>query len=154
MIMSDVNKIEDDDDEVEEVRMETTSLTSSSSSSSTSKKKKGVFRKDWLSIDRYSVWLQEINHDSTKARCKACLKTVSVHCDGKSAVEKHMTSYTHKKSMKTFENNSALVQFITPERELDKIAATECVLVFHGVKHGHSYRSQECTTDLIRNVFD
>ncbi|CAF2574171.1 unnamed protein product [Rotaria sp. Silwood2] len=65
-----------------------------------------------------------------------------------------MTSNVHKKLMKTFENNCSLTQFITSERELDKIAATECVLVFHGVKHGNSYRSQECTVDLIRNVFE
>ncbi|CAF3956640.1 unnamed protein product [Rotaria sp. Silwood1] len=127
--MNGVNMIDDDDDD-DEVQIKTTSSTSISSKSSslTTKKKKGVF-----------------------PRCKACLKTFSVHCDGKSAVEKHMTSYVHKKSMKTFENNCSLTQFITPERELDKIAAAECVLVFHGVKHGHSYRSQECTADLIRN---
>ncbi|CAF5159451.1 unnamed protein product, partial [Rotaria magnacalcarata] len=45
-------------------------------------------------------------------------------------------------------------QFITPERELDKISAAECVLVFHEVKHGHSYRSQDCTVDLIRTIFE
>ena len=66
----------------------------------------------------------------------------SVRCDGKSAVEKHMTSYIHKKSMKTFEKNSSLTQFITPECELDTIAAAECVLVYHGVKHEYSYRLQ------------
>lgn len=43
---------------------------------------------------------------------------------------------------------------MTPEHELDKIAATECLFVLHGVKHGHSYRSQECTFDLIRSVFE
>ncbi|CAM4829141.1 unnamed protein product [Rotaria magnacalcarata] len=47
-----------------------------------------------------------------------------------------------------------LTQFITPERELDKISAAECVLVFHEVKHGHSYRSQDCTVDLIRTIFE
>lgn len=47
-----------------------------------------------------------------------------------------------------------MVQFITPEHELDKISAAEGVFVFHGVKHGHSYRSQKCTTDLVRYVFE
>lgn len=47
--------------------------------------------------------------------------------------------------MKSLNNNCSVTQFITPERELDKISAAECVLVFHGVKHGHSYRSQDCT---------
>jgi hypothetical protein len=150
--MNDVNMSEDDS--LEEYPEPASSTNISISSSRVPKKKKGIFRKEWLFIDEYSSWLQEVNHDSTKARCKACLRTFSVHSDGKSAVEKHMISNTHKKSMKSFEKNSLLHQFITPENELDKISATECALVFHGVKHGHSYRSQQCTIDLIRTVFE
>ena len=138
--MNEVNMIEDDDDEVQ---IETTSSASISCTSSlTPKKKKGVFCKEWLSINRYSSWLQGVNYDLTKARCKACLKMFSVRCDGKLAVEKHMTGYIHKKAMKTFEKNSSLTQFITLECELDKVAAAECVQACHGVKHGHSYRLQ------------
>ena len=136
--MNEVNMIEEDDDKVQ---IETTSSVSISRTSSLRpKKKKGIFRKEWLLINRYSSWLQEVNYDLTKARCKACLKIFSVRCDGKLAVEKHMTSYIHKKSMKTFEKNSSLTQFITLECELDKIAAVTCVLVYHGEKHAHSYR--------------
>lgn len=65
-----------------------------------------------------------------------------------------MISNAHKKAMKSFETNNLLHQFVTPENELDKISAAECALVFHGVKHGHSYRSQQCTVDLIRTVFE
>ncbi|CAF3801355.1 unnamed protein product [Rotaria sp. Silwood1] len=151
--MDDVNM---SDDDIEEEPIEVASSTKALTTTSSGKVriKKGIFRTDWLSINAYSSWLQEIKHEPTKARCKACLKTFSVHSDGKSAVEKHMISNSHKKSMKLFENNCSLVQFITPEHELDKIAAVECVLVFHGVKHGHSYKSQACTVDLIRNVFE
>ena len=106
---------------------------------SNNKEKKGVFRKEWLSVDQYSSWLQAIDYDSTKARCKACLKTFSVHSDGKSALDKHLISYALKKSMESLNKNCSVPQFITLERELDKISAAECVLVFHGVKHGHNY---------------
>ena len=85
--MNEVNMIEEDD----EVQIETTSSVSVSCTSSLApKKKKGVFRKEWLSINRYSSWLQEVNYDLTKAICKACLRMFSVRCDGKLAVEKHM----------------------------------------------------------------
>ena len=88
--MNNTNVIEKDDDEIQ---IETTqSVSISCKSSLMPKKKKGVFRKEWLSIDRYSSWLQEVNYDLTKARCKTCLKMFSVRCDGKSAVEKHMTN--------------------------------------------------------------
>ena len=97
--MNDVNIIEDDDDEIQ---IETTSSVSISYTSSlTPKEKKGVFRKDWLSIDRCSSWSQGVNYDLTKARCKTCLRMFSIRCDGKSAVEKYMTGYIRKKSMKT-----------------------------------------------------
>jgi hypothetical protein len=56
--------------------------------------------------------------------------------------------------MKIVETNSLLNQFVTPEHELNKISAAECVLVYHGIKHGHSYRSQGCTVDLIRTIFE
>ena len=89
--MDDVNMIEIDTEEIQvEVKPSTTL-------SRAIKGKKGVFRKEWLSVDQYSSWLQAIDYDSTKARCKACLKTFSVHSDGKSALDKHLISYAHKK---------------------------------------------------------
>ena len=67
-----------------------------------------------------------------------------------------MIGQEHKKSMKAFENNCSLslTNLLTSECELDKIATVECLLACHGIKHGHSYRSQACTVDLIRNVFE
>ncbi|CAF1358896.1 unnamed protein product [Rotaria sordida] len=37
--------------------------------------------------------------------------------------------------------------------ELNRISATEAVLMFHGVKHSHSYLSQSCTTKLTKKCF-
>ncbi|CAM4848992.1 unnamed protein product [Rotaria magnacalcarata] len=54
------------------------------------KKKKGVFKKDWLNRKKYSSWLQEIKNAASQARLKICLKTFSVHHEGKSAVNKHI----------------------------------------------------------------
>ncbi|CAF1430956.1 unnamed protein product, partial [Rotaria magnacalcarata] len=48
------------------------------------KKKKGVLKKDWLNIKEYSSGLQKIKNDASPARCKICLKTFSVHHEGKS----------------------------------------------------------------------
>ena len=79
------------------------------------KEKKRIFRKDSLSIDGYSLWLQEVTRDSTKTRYKVCLKTFSVHAHGKSTVDKHRIGNAHLKSMKSSQNNPALAQFITPK---------------------------------------
>ncbi|CAF3251972.1 unnamed protein product [Rotaria sp. Silwood2] len=144
------------ENEVEEEERATTTNATQKTSTTTfqiHKKKKGVFRKEWLSMKEYSKWLQEVKSDSTQARCKACLKTFSVYYDGKTALDKHMDRHAHKTCMKTFEKATLITALQVPASELDKISAAESVLVYHGVKHGHSYRSQECTTNLVKTLF-
>ncbi|CAF5093929.1 unnamed protein product, partial [Rotaria sp. Silwood1] len=34
-----------------------------------------------------------------------------------------------------------------------EVAAAEGILVYHGVKHGHSYLAQQCTTDVCKAMF-
>ena len=51
--------------------------------------------------------------------------------------------------MKTFEKHSLLKHFTILECGLDKVAAAECVLTYHGVKHGHSYRLQDTLIHCI-----
>jgi hypothetical protein len=118
------------------------------------KKNKSVFRNEWLSNSQYSLWLAPVKQDSFKARCKACLKTISIESGGKADVDKHMCSNGHKVAMKNFRQNALITTLLTPTSELDKISAAEGALVFHGVKHGHSYRSQECTVNLTKVIFE
>ncbi|CAF1565406.1 unnamed protein product, partial [Didymodactylos carnosus] len=40
-----------------------------------------------------------------------------------------------------------------PSTGLDKISAAEATFVYHGVKQGHSYVSQECTINVAKPVF-
>ncbi|CAF5108051.1 unnamed protein product, partial [Rotaria sp. Silwood1] len=42
---------------------------------------------------------------------------------------------------------------MTPFREKDEIAAAEGTLLYHGVKHGHSYLSQQCLTNVCKTIF-
>ncbi|CAF4788034.1 unnamed protein product, partial [Rotaria sp. Silwood1] len=39
------------------------------------------------------------------------------------------------------------------KEEKDEIAAAECTLLYHGVKHGHSYLSQQCLTNVCKTTF-
>ncbi|CAF4624358.1 unnamed protein product, partial [Rotaria sp. Silwood2] len=118
------------------------------------KKTKGTFHKIWLLNINYSSWLEEVKHDVTIARCKACLKTFSIHNGGKTDVNKHMSSKLHSTSMKSFRSNALITSVMTPTSELDKISAAEAAFVYHGVRHGHSYRSQQCTINLTKAVFN
>jgi len=70
----------------------TISIQPVTTSNSKKLKKKGVFKKEWTLLKEFSPWLQEVKGDYKQARYKACLKTFSVHYEGKTALQKHMNS--------------------------------------------------------------
>ncbi len=92
--------------------------------------------------------------DSCQARCKACLKTFSVHHDGKTALKKYMNSDIHKTCIKSFGISPSLTSVIPSATEVQTTSAVEGTFVYHGVKHGHSYVSQQCTINLCKNLFE
>ena len=47
----------------------------------------------------------------------------------------------------------SLFDFIPPSSELTKLIAAEITLVYHGIRHGHSYSSQACTADVSKKLF-
>ncbi|CAF4456851.1 unnamed protein product [Rotaria sp. Silwood2] len=128
----------------------TRSIRSTTVSNSKKREKKGVFKKDWTLDKEFSSWLQAVKNDCKQARCKACLRTFSIR-EGKSALRKHMNSEIHKTHMKTFGNNILITH--TSFGEVQTVSAMEGTFVYHGVKHGHSYISQQCTTNLIKDLF-
>ncbi|CAF5229914.1 unnamed protein product, partial [Rotaria magnacalcarata] len=71
-----------------------------------------------------------------------------VHHEGKSAVNKHMNSDHHKSSIKTFTNTTSILLPVPCASEAQKSSAVEGAFVYHGVKHGRSYVSQQCTINL------
>ncbi|CAF3371750.1 unnamed protein product [Rotaria sp. Silwood2] len=62
-----------------------------------------------------------------------------------------MNSEVHKTHMKTFGNNILITH--TSFGEAQKVSAIEGTFVYHGVKHAHSYISQQCTINLIKDLF-
>lgn len=116
------------------------------------RKKKGIFQTEWSMEKEFSLWIQEVKTDKKLARCLACLKTFSIY-EGKSALRKHMNSENHKKNMKSFGDNILLTSALLSTDERNKVSAAEATLVYHGVQHGHSYNSQQCTVNLIKDMF-
>ncbi|CAF4990208.1 unnamed protein product [Rotaria sp. Silwood1] len=43
--------------------------------------------------------------------------------------------------------------FFINKPKKDEVAAVEGVLVYHGVKHGHSHLEQQCTTNVCKAIF-
>jgi hypothetical protein len=47
----------------------------------------------------------------------------------------------------------SIFDFIPHSTELTKLVAAEITLVYHGIRHGHSYLSQACTADVSKKLF-
>ncbi|CAF1405669.1 unnamed protein product [Adineta ricciae] len=118
------------------------------------KKKKGVFNRQWIVDTKFTSFLRECNSDSTKAICIACNDQFSIHHGGKNDIERHMKLQKHVHAMRSFRIDRELItSTMRPVKESEETAAAEGSLVYHGVKHGHSYRSQQCTTSVIKTIF-
>ncbi|CAF2145677.1 unnamed protein product [Rotaria magnacalcarata] len=56
--------------------------------------------------------------------------------------------------MKSFNINRQLItSTMKPNKEIEETAAAEGVFVYHGGKHGHSYLSQQCITNVLKTIF-
>lgn len=66
-----------------------------------------------------------------------------------------MNSEIHKTLMKSFENDTLLTYTSSSFSvgEAQKASAMEDAFAYDGVKHGHSYISQQCTLNLVKNLF-
>ncbi|CAF3419124.1 unnamed protein product [Rotaria sp. Silwood2] len=118
------------------------------------KKKKGVFNPQWLLDSHLGSFLREYKPDSTKVLCIACNESFSIHYGGKNDIDRHIKLKKHINNMKSFSINRQLItSTMKPNKESEEIAAAEGAFVYHGVKHGHSYTSQQCTTNVIKTIF-
>ncbi|CAM4860101.1 unnamed protein product [Rotaria socialis] len=65
-----------------------------------------------------------------------------------------MNHVAHQTSMKTFEKSTLIKTLAVLASESDQISAAEGMIVYHEVKHGYSYISQACGTNLIKSLFE
>ena len=60
----------------------------------------------------------------------------------------------HLNAMRSFSIDRELISStLKPVKESDETAAAEDSFVYHGVKHGHSDRSQQCRANVIKTIF-
>ena len=107
-----------------------------------------------MKIDEYKQFLKEYKYDSSQATCIVCNQQFSVHYRGKADIDNHIKTQKHQNNLKSFNVNKQLITTtMKRSREKDEIAAAEGTLVYHGVKHGHSYLSQQCLTNVCKTIF-
>ena len=57
------------------------------------------FNREWLSKKEYQLWLTPVEGDVTKAKCKICVKTLSLSNMGEIAVRTHASGKKHQASV-------------------------------------------------------
>ena len=98
----------------------------------------------------------KVGSNDSEVVCQKCFATVSIATMGRSAITQHLKQEKHKKavdlpasaSLSTFYRR---VQFGEPERRL---TAAEGTFTYHTVRHSMSFRSMNCSTSLIQNLFE
>ncbi|CAF5049989.1 unnamed protein product [Rotaria magnacalcarata] len=126
------------------------------STSRVNKRYQPKFKKEWLSNSFFATFLRECETDQTKALCITCNIQFSIQTSGLGDINHHIQTKKHQDRMKSFEANPSNridVAYNVTTTELNKLCAVEGVMVFHTVKHSHSYISHACTINIIKKCF-
>ncbi|CAF1575662.1 unnamed protein product [Adineta steineri] len=129
---------------------------SSPLTSRANKRYQSRFKKEWLSNSYFSTFLRECKTDITKAVCITCNVQFSIQNSGVGDINHHIQTKKHQDRTKSIEatpSNRIDTAFNITTTELNKLCAVEGALVFHTVKHSHSYISHGCTIDMIKKCF-
>lgn len=111
------------------------------------------FDENWLKDPLLCTWLKK--RDDFTAECKLCKTDISVKYEGKRALIVHSEGKKHKLFVKNKSSIPSVSSFFVKKhsREEDLITAAEVTSVYHGVKHHHSYSSQDCNNKLFPTMF-
>lgn len=89
--------------------------------------------------------------------CTKCLNEFSLASGGRADIRRHLSSDKHKKMIAAAASSSTIGSFFHKEtagpKEL-QVAASEALFVYHSIIHNHSYRSLDCTSNLIQTLYE
>lgn len=90
--------------------------------------------------------------------CVKCHTDFTVGHGGASDIEKHLKSGKHKLSDQAAASSSSMLAFfkrtdLPTAKDLD-IAAAEGTWAYHTVQENHSFRSNDCASNLIQTCFE
>lgn len=109
---------------------------------------------DSLKTDFPFIRESEIND---KVECTICKSTFSIKHGGRSDIKDHMEKKKHKDALSAASSSKKLSTLFTKKMaglpEL-KLAAEEGTFTYLTVVHNHSFRSMDCTSSLVRKLFE
>ncbi len=89
--------------------------------------------------------------------CTLCNTNFSISHGGRSDINDHIKSKKHKTSQNAQSSSATVTNFFTkklPSFDEKKLAAAEGTFAYHTVTHNHSFRSMDCTSSLVKKLFD
>lgn len=93
----------------------------------------------------------------SNVRCESCNGDFSIASGGKNDITRHTSSDKHKRALLAAASSAKVSNFFrktefgTKEKEL---AIAEAVYVFHTMAHNQTFRSLDCTSKLVRGLFE
>ena len=112
---------------------------------------KEVYLKQWEST---YTWVAPAS-SKDRAYCKVCNKDFSISHGGQFDLKQHAQYKGHQQKEKgTLKTNKLSNYFINVSKpEYADVTACELGLVYHSVKHNHSYNSLDCGNKLVTALF-
>lgn len=134
---------------------DSTDLASTSSSTTTKNKKKYFvsFNEDWLKKDEYKNWLEK--YDNFIAKCRLCSVNFVIKHDGIKAVKSHEMSKNHRTMIESINDGKLITAFIPPidSPQQARTTLSELAMVYHAIRHQHSYNSTDCGISLNKQIY-
>lgn len=94
------------------------------------------------------------SQDKSRLLCKTCGVRFSIAHGGRSDISQHTRSQKHKEAEKAACSSSSIAPYFTKRQDEDKVLASEGMFAYHTVMHGHSFRSNDCLSTLIKRTYE
>lgn len=118
-----------------------------------SKRRKCILNND---LAKEFPFIKKLKFDSD-VRCDKCLASFSIANGGKADIVQHLKTEKHKKSDIAASSSKLMSDFLRSkifDEATTKNAIIEGTWAYHTIQHNHSFRSNDCTSKLIKNCFD
>lgn len=113
-------------------------------------KRKCIFTQD---IQKKYPFIKKSKNDSAKVVCDVCNGDFNFTHDGKISIENHVKQDKHVRAVKAAASSKKVSIFFTDDKFALQTAIAEGVWAYHVISENHSFRSADCATKVIRNVF-
>ena len=103
--------------------------------------------------------IKSANNDNngTLVKCVVCNISFNISIGGRASITKHNESAKHKKLLEAASSSQSVSLFFTKQgfcEDEKKTALAEGIFAFHTLIHNHSFRSMDCTSKLLQNLYD